>query len=132
MSYLQFYQLQQEPFSNAPVTSFYFDSKQHAEAVVRLRHVIDNMKGLALLIGNIGAGKTTLARRLLDNLPEDQFEAALLVIIHSGVSATWLLKRIAMQLGVERPADQKLALLSQLYRRLLANSSTGTQSRCTD
>src|SRR5689334_5565103 len=77
------------------------------------------MKGLAILVGDIGAGKTTLARRMLDSLPEAEYEAALLVIIHSGITANWLLKRIALQLGVESPAREKLALLSQLYRRLL-------------
>src|SRR5205085_3000082 len=48
-----------------------------------------------------------------------EYEAALLVIIHSGITANWLLKRIALQLGVESPAEEKLALLSQLYQRLL-------------
>ena len=56
---------------------------------------------------------------MLDSLPEDEYEAALLVIIHSGVTANWLLKRIALQLGVENPAQEKLALLIQLYQRLL-------------
>jgi type II secretory pathway predicted ATPase ExeA len=56
---------------------------------------------------------------MLDSLPEAEYEAALLVIIHSGITAQWLLKRIALQLGVESPADEKLALLSQLYQRLV-------------
>ena len=77
------------------------------------------MKGLALLVGEIGAGKTTLARRLLDALPEHEYEAALLVIIHANVTAGWLLRRIALALGVESPAEDKLALLSQLYQRLV-------------
>jgi type II secretory pathway predicted ATPase ExeA len=77
------------------------------------------MKGLAVLVGDIGAGKTTLARRMLDSLPEEEYEAALLVIIHSGITASWILRRIALQLGVENPAQEKLALLSQLYQRLL-------------
>jgi type II secretory pathway predicted ATPase ExeA len=77
------------------------------------------MKGLAVLVGDIGAGKTTLARRMLDSLPEEEYEAALLVIIHSGITASWLLRRIALQLGVEAPAEEKLALLSQLYQRLV-------------
>ena len=33
------------------------------------------MKGLGILVGDIGAGKTTLARRLLDSLPENEYEA---------------------------------------------------------
>jgi len=56
---------------------------------------------------------------MLDSLPEEEYEAALLVIIHSGITASWLLRRIALQLGVEAPAEEKLALLSQLYQRLV-------------
>jgi len=82
-------------------------------------HAADSSRGLAICVGNIGHGKTTLARRMLDNLPEDKYEAALLVIIHAGITASWLLKRIALQLGVESPAQEKLALLSQLYQRLV-------------
>ena len=41
------------------------------------------------------------------------------MIIHSGITASWLLKRIALQLGVESPSEDKLTLLSQLYQRLV-------------
>ena len=119
MSYLEFFGLSSEPFSNAPVSRFYFNAPQHQQALARLLHAVSYMKGLALLVGDIGAGKTTLARRMLDSLPEAEYEAALLVIIHSGITASWLLRRVALQLGVENPAQEKLALLSQLYQRLL-------------
>jgi general secretion pathway protein A len=119
VTYLDFYELSQEPFSNAPVSRFYYSSAQHAQALMRLTHVVSGMRGLAVLVGDIGAGKTTLARRMLDALPEEEYEAALLVIVHSGITPSWLLKRIALQLGVDSPADEKLALLAQLYQRLV-------------
>jgi len=128
LNYLEFYELSQEPFSNAPVARFYYSSSQHAQALMRLMHAVSQMKGLALLVGDIGAGKTTLARRMLDNLPEDEYEAALLVIIHSGITANWLLRRIALQLGVENPAEEKLALLSQLYQRLVRIYESGKKA----
>src|SRR3954468_9173228 len=128
MTYLDFFELSQEPFSNAPVSRFYYNSAQHSQALVRLMHAVSNMKGLAILVGDIGAGKTTLARRMLDSLPEAEYEAALLVIIHSGITANWLLKRIALQLGVESPAQEKLALLSQLYQRLLQIYESGKKA----
>jgi type II secretory pathway predicted ATPase ExeA len=65
---------------------------------------------------------------MLDSLPESEYEAALLVIIHSGITANWLLKRIALQLGVENPAQEKLALLSQLYQRLLQIYESGRKA----
>jgi type II secretory pathway predicted ATPase ExeA len=128
VNYLEYYELSQEPFSNAPVSRFYYSSAQHAQALVRLTHAVSGMKGLAVLVGDIGAGKTTLARRMLDSLPEEEYEAALLVIIHSGITASWLLKRIALQLGVENPADEKLALLSQLYQRLVRIYEAGKKA----
>src|SRR5438270_3815331 len=128
MNYLDYYELAQEPFSNAPVSRFYFNSPQHAQALVRLTHICSGMKGLGILVGDIGAGKTTLARRLLDSLPEAEYEAALLVIIHSGVTAGWLLKRIALQLGVDSPSEDKLTLLGQLYQRLVKIYESGKKA----
>jgi type II secretory pathway predicted ATPase ExeA len=128
LNYLEFHELTQEPFSNAPVSRFYFESRQHEEALERLRHVVGRMKGLALLVGQIGAGKTTLARRLLDSLPESEYEAALLVIVHANVTASWLLKRIALAIGVESPAEDKLALLSQVYHRLVRIHEQGRKA----
>lgn len=128
MTYLDYFELNTEPFSNAPVSRFYYNSTQHSQALTRLLHSVSYMKGLSLLIGDIGAGKTTLARRMLDSLPESEYEAALLVIVHSGVTASWLLRRIALQLGVESPAQEKLALLSQIYQRLLQIYDSGKKA----
>ncbi len=128
MNALEYFGLNAEPFSNAPVSRFYFNAPQHQQALTRLLHAVSSMKGLAVLVGDIGAGKTTLARRMLDALPEEEYEAALLVIIHSGITASWLLRRIALQLGVENPAQEKLALLSQLYQRLLAIYEQGRKA----
>jgi general secretion pathway protein A len=128
MNYVEYFRMLQEPFSNAPVSRFYFNSSQHAEALTRLTYAVDSMKGLALLVGNIGAGKTTLARRMLDALPDDRYEAALLVIIHSGITSAWLLRRIALQLGVQEPAADKTALLGQLYQRLIQIYESGKKA----
>ena len=119
MDYLEFYGLNEEPFSQAPNLKFYYNSAQHSRAMLRLMNAMDTMKGLAVLLGEIGAGKTILARRVLDNLPEEEYESALLVIIHSQITADWLLTRIARQLGIENPAPEKLKLLNQLYNRLI-------------
>ncbi|MDT8365908.1 MAG: AAA family ATPase [bacterium] len=119
MSYLDFYGLQIEPFSNAPNERFYYNSAQHARALTRIMYVAETMKGLAVVVGDIGTGKTTLARKVLDGLPSEVYESALLVILHAEISQEWLLRRIAQQLGIENPATEKLQIIGQLYRKLL-------------
>jgi len=119
MDYMEFYNLKEQPFTNVVDNRFYYNSAQHAEALLRLKYTASTRKGLALLIGDIGTGKTTLARRVLDELNEDEYEAALLVIIHSSVTTEWLLRKISMQIGIQDIKDDKVELLGQLYHRLM-------------
>src|SRR2546421_287547 len=105
MNYLDYYELAQEPFSNAPVSRFYFNSPQHSQALVRLTHLCSQMKGLGILVGDIGAGKTTLARRLLNlEVPERK----LLNLIFFG------LPEIEQNLKLDAPLAQRVALKYRL------------------
>lgn len=128
MSYYDFYRLNLEPFSNAPSARFYFSSPQHEQALGKLRFGVGEMRGLLVVAGSPGSGKTILARRLLSLLPDSEYEAALLVIVHSAVSPEWLLRRIALQLGVRQPSGEKLALLSQLFTRLVEIQRAGKKT----
>ncbi len=128
MSYLEFYKLKEQPFTNTVDTKFYYNSAQHSEALLRLKHAINTMKGLAILVGSIGTGKTTLARRMLDELSEKEYESALLVIIHSNITPEWLLKKIITQLGVEDLPDEKTELLSTLCKRLIEIHEEGKKA----
>ena len=128
MSYLEHYGLDREPFSNAPDARFYYNSDLHSQALLRLMYAVDSNKGLAVLVGGVGTGKTTLARRMLDNLPEDRDESSLLVMVHSGITPEWILTRIALQLGVDEPAGDRLKLLKQLYTRLLEIEDEGRRA----
>ena len=128
MDYLEYYKLSEHPFSNVVDSRFYYNSAQHSEALLRLKYAIDTSKGLAVVIGNIGAGKTTLARKMLEELDEENYEAALLVIIHSSVSSEWLFKKFAIQLGVKNLSDNKVELLGEIYRRLLEIHEEGRKA----
>lgn len=128
MDYLEYYKLSEHPFSNVVDSRFYYSSNQHSEALLRLKYAIDTSKGLAVVIGNIGAGKTTLARKMLEELDEEHYEAALLVIIHSSVSSEWLFKKFALQLGVKNVPDNKLELLGEIYRRLQQINEEGKKA----
>ena len=130
MSFEQFYGLTEQPFSNAPDPRFYYESSQHGEAMIRLMHSVNTMKGLVCLIGDVGTGKTLLARKSLDVLQsqESKYEPALIVMVHTEVSADWLLKKIATQLGVKDPAETKSALLTQLLNKLVEVYEAGKKA----
>lgn len=130
MSYEQFYGLKEQPFAITPDPKFFFESDQHMGALIRIQHSVDTSKGLTVVIGDIGLGKTFISRKLLDILQaaEDKYEAALLIVIHHEISAGWLLKKIAVQLGVEQPAENKTTLISQLCKRLVEIDEAGKKS----
>ncbi len=128
MGYTDYFNFDREPFSNAPNERFYFASDQHNQALLRLKYSIDTDKGLAVLVGGVGTGKTTLARRMLDNLPIEKYESSLLVMIHSAVTPEWILSRICMQLGVKKPDLSPLKMLKQLYERLIEIEKEGRKA----
>jgi len=128
MPYKTFFNLNAEPFSNAPATHLFYANKQHESILEKLYYAADSMKGLAVVVGNAGSGKTMLARRLLNRLQGESFKAALMVIVHSEISASWLLQRIALQMGVQKPSNDKLTLLSQLYRKLMQIKESGKKA----
>jgi len=128
MDYLEYYDLKEHPFSNVVDSRFYYSSRQHSNALIKLKYAVDTRKGLAVVIGGIGTGKTTLARRFLEDLDENLYEAALLVVVHSTVSSEWLFRKFAIQLGVKDLKDDKVELLTQIYKRLYEINDEGKKA----
>lgn len=130
MSYEQFYGLKEQPFAITPDPRYFYESDQHMGALIRIQHAIDAAKGLTVLIGDIGLGKTFLSRKILDKLQseEGKYEVALLIVIHHEITAAWLLKKIALQLGVESAAEDKSMLVSQICRQLIQIDEAGKRA----
>ena len=128
MDYLEYYGLREHPFSNVVDSRFYYHGRLHSDALTKLRYAVDTKKGLSVVIGDIGTGKTTLARRFLEELDEDAYEAALLVVVHSSVSSEWLFRKFAIQLGVKDLKDDKVELLALIYKRLSEINEEGKKA----
>jgi general secretion pathway protein A len=126
MDYERFFKLSADPFSNVPDSRFYYDSPQHSSAIMRLAHVAERMRGLGVLIGEVGSGKTMLARRLLDILREDgRFETSLLILTHAEFSPIWFLRRIGSLLGIKELSEDKTQVSSAIARRLMELHAEG-------
>ncbi len=129
MSYEAFYSLKEQPFSNAPDSRFFYESEQHSEAMVRIMHAIDTMKGLTVMLGDSGTGKTILARKVNERLYNDpQYHAALLVIIHGEVTPDWFLRKIATQFDIEKPGEDKKTVFTQLAEKLQQTHEAGKKA----
>lgn len=64
MSYYRLLGLEKEPFSTSPDPAFFYQSKEHKSALYRLRNAIELRRGLSVVLGDVGTGKTTLSRKL--------------------------------------------------------------------
>jgi type II secretory pathway predicted ATPase ExeA len=128
MTYEDYFGLSEQPFSNSPNGRYFCSTTQHQQALIKMMYAAYSMKGLAVVTGEIGTGKTTLARHLLEELPQDEYETNLLVIVHSNISTIWLLKKIAALLGVEEPKEDKLNVLRQIFDKLLEIHDSGRKA----
>lgn len=114
--YEAFYGLTARPFSKTPDPAFLYEGRLHAEALARLEMAALD-KDTALLTGEVGAGKTTLSRALIDRLDE-RFRVVL--VMNPRLSAAQLLGLIAERLGVSPVPQRKAKLLDLLTERLFA------------
>lgn len=118
MEHLQHFGLSQDPFGNEPDLRFYFDSARHRDATMRVERGLRQNKGLTVLSGDPGTGKSLVARQLLESLEEEIFEVALLVMLPGATDAQTVLTRFARQLGVEEPGADRSAVLAEIYEQL--------------
>lgn len=77
-AYLSFFGLNEEPFTASPNPRFLYTSPQHHVALQKTRYVVSAKKGLCVVFGDTGTGKTTLSRLLYQKFIDDGFETALL------------------------------------------------------
>lgn len=77
-AYLSFFGLKEEPFSASPNPRFFYTSPLHHQAMHKTRYVVSAKKGLCVVFGDTGTGKTTLARLLYQKFVDDGFLTALL------------------------------------------------------
>ena len=114
--YNNYFGLTDKPFSIAPDPRYLFMSDQHREALAHLVYGVGEGGGFVLLTGEVGTGKTTVCRCLLEQIPES---TKLAFILNPKLSATELLANACDELQIEYPEDPTLKQLSDALNQYL-------------
>jgi general secretion pathway protein A len=122
--YLEYYGLNEPPFAITPNPRFLFYSDKHREAFNHLLFGIRERKGFVQLTGEVGAGKTTLCRALLEQLG-DNFSTA--VILNPALEANQLLKAIATEFGLDVAGADRLEMVAIINDFLLRQMAEGRE-----
>lgn len=114
--YLEFFQLSEFPFNVTPDPRFLYFSDRHREAVDSLLYGIEHRKGFIVLTGEVGCGKTTVCRSVLNRLPTHTHSA---IVLNPSLTPVQLIRSILLDLGQEAPGNDKLEHIAHLNRYLL-------------
>ncbi|CAH0532482.1 hypothetical protein VST7929_00312 [Vibrio stylophorae] len=124
--YQDYYQLKELPFTIVPNARFVFLSARHREALHQLTSGLANGGGLGLLTGEVGTGKTTVARLLMTKLDK---EAQIGMLLNPTLTVEELLTDICKAFDIECPSPVTIKERTDLiYDHLMANHEAGKQS----
>ncbi|HWX20828.1 MAG TPA: AAA family ATPase [Candidatus Binatia bacterium] len=123
--YLDYYGLTEAPFDITPNPRFLFYSAKHREAFNHLLYGLRERKGFVQLTGEVGAGKTTLCRAMLEQLDE-HFSTAL--ILNPVMSADELIKAIAIEFGLPVNGLDRLDTIAVINQFLLQQVERGKET----
>ncbi len=125
MEHFEHFGLREDPFTNDPLPHFIVEVPEQLSAERRLLRAVRQGRGLCVLTGAVGSGKTAVARDLLDALDAERFEASLLVLMPDNQEPGRFLQRIAVQLGVAEDSEADGSLLRRLHEKLMEHAENG-------
>jgi general secretion pathway protein A len=111
MEYYNILNLKKEPFSNSPEPEFFFESPKHMGCLQKLELAIRLRRGLNVVIGDIGTGKTTLCRKLIQQLSyasdDSQDVETHLLLDPSFKNSIEFLQTVCLQFGIKEVENQE-------------------------
>jgi len=121
--YEQFYGFTEKPFNTTPDPKFFFPSSKHTEALNSLIYATNERKGFVVITGEIGAGKTTVCRTLLNKL---NLNTKCAIITNTHLTSKELISEILEEFEVDYQGGTKQKLLSRLNNFLIKQLAADT------
>ena len=118
--YEQFYNFTEKPFNLTPDSKYFFPSKEHEEALNSLIYTVNERKGFAVITGEIGSGKTTICRTLLNKLDAHTKTA---IITNTYLTGKQLIQLALEDFGIQTKAKNKIQLMKELNDFLIRQLS---------
>jgi general secretion pathway protein A len=122
-NYLNYYNLTEEPFTITPNPRFLYLSDKHREAMNHLLYGIHERKGFVQFTGEVGSGKTTLCRALLEQLPPERYSTAL--ILNPVLEPDQMMAAIATEFGLDVRGKDRFQILQILNYFFLDEMAKG-------
>jgi general secretion pathway protein A len=119
--YKDFYGLKEEPFNITPDPRFLYWSQKHLEAFRHLVYGVQSNRGLAVLTGEAGTGKTAILRAVTEHLGEQYPEVHIAFLVNSKINVQDLFCLIFDEFGLEMGGDSKSMYLIKLKSFLIQN-----------
>jgi putative secretion ATPase (PEP-CTERM system associated) len=124
--YESYYGLSAKPFRLRPDPHFFFGSKGHKRAMAYLEYGLSQGEGFIVITGEVGAGKTTLVRNMLNTLSSQQIVAA--HIVNTALNSEDTLRMVLSAFGLPSEDASKSALLTRLEQFLRACDQQGKRA----
>jgi len=120
--YNEYFGFDKMPFNTTPDSRFFFPSSKHAEALASLIYAVSERKGFVVITGEVGAGKTTVCRMLLNRIEPN---TKVVLITNTNITSDEILEIVCQQLGMDSSGKDKARRIQMLNSYLLEQLTQG-------
>jgi len=120
MEYFKLLKLEKEPFSTSPDPAFFYNSHEHKECLNRLEIALRLRRGLSVILGDVGMGKTTICRMLIQKFAREKENFIIRLVLDPTFKSEYeFIRTLSESFGIESSARSSFEYKNDLQNYLL-------------